>query len=57
MSYEETIKDMEGEGKFIGLSGGQKPSVEVDGLYKGVTIRNITYLKEDHQHELIERAD
>jgi hypothetical protein len=31
--------------------------VEVDGLYKGVTIRNMTYLKEDHQHELTERAD
>jgi hypothetical protein len=56
-SLTELIKDMEGEGKFIGLKEGQKPYVEVDVLYKGVTIRKMTYLEKKVQIELIERAN
>lgn len=56
-SLKELIEDMEGEGKFIGLQQRQKPFVEVDVLYKGVTIRRMTHLEEKIQHELIERAN
>jgi hypothetical protein len=48
------VEDMECEGKFIGLKQGQKPYVQVDEPYRGVTIMNIAFLKKEYQHGLIE---
>lgn len=39
------VEDMKCERKFVGLREGQKPFVEVDERYRGVTIMNIIHLK------------
>ncbi|MGH9974604.1 MAG: hypothetical protein ACRD8Z_02035 [Nitrososphaeraceae archaeon] len=51
------LEDMEGEDKFIVLVPGQKPYVQVDEPYPGVTIMNLTYVAKEFQHDLIERAE
>lgn len=51
------IDDMEGEGKFIGLTRGQRPYVLVDEPSRGVTIMNTAYLTKEFQHDLIKRAN
>lgn len=51
------VEDLEGEGKFIGLTRGQKPYIQVDEPYRGVFIMNIAYLAKEFQHELVERAN
>ncbi|MGH9913145.1 MAG: hypothetical protein ACRD4W_11935 [Nitrososphaeraceae archaeon] len=51
------IDDMEGEGKFIGLTWGQRPYVLVDEPSRGVTIMNTAYLTKEFQHVLIKRAN
>lgn len=48
---------MQGEGKFIGLSQGEKPYVQVDEPHRGVIIMNLSYLEKKFQYELIERAN
>ena len=53
----ELIEDMEGEGKFIGLTLGQRPYVLVDEPSRGVIIMNTAYLTKDFQHDLIKRAN
>ena len=53
----ELIEDMEGEGKFIGLTRGQRPYVLVDEPSRGVTIMNTAYLTKEFQHDLIKRAN
>lgn len=39
------VEDMEGEDKFIGLTRGQKPYVQVGEPYRGVFIMNIEILQ------------
>ncbi len=39
------------------IAGSEKPYIEVDGLYKGVRIRKITYLSEEQRAELVKKAD
>lgn len=56
-ALKELVEDMEGEGKFIGLSRGQKPFVQVDDPTRGVIIMNVSYLAKGFQCELIERAN
>ena len=51
------IDDMEGEGKFIGLTRGQRPYVLADEPSRGVTIMNTAYLTKEFQHDLIKRAN
>jgi hypothetical protein len=53
----ELIEDMEGEGKFIGLTRGQRPYVLVDEPSRGVIVMNTAYLTKDFQHDLIKRAN
>src|ERR687897_2222879 len=53
----ELVDDMEGEGKFIGLTRGQRPYVLVDEPSRGVTIMNTAYLTKEFQHDLIKRAN
>lgn len=56
-TLKELVEDMEGEGKFIGLTQGQKPYVQVDAPYRGVIIMNIAYIAKEFQYELVERAN
>lgn len=51
------VDDMEGEGKFIGLTKGQRPDILVDEPSKGVTIMNLSYLTKDFQDDLIKGAN
>jgi hypothetical protein len=53
----ELVDDMEGEGKFIGLTRGQRPYVLVDEPSRGITIMNTAYLTKEFQHDLIKRAN
>jgi hypothetical protein len=46
-----------GEGKFIGLTRGQRPYVLVDEPSIGVTIMNTSYLTKEFQHDLIKKAN
>ncbi len=39
------------------IPGGNKPYVEIDGLYPGVRIRNLTHLYDDARVELCKKAD
>src|SRR5919106_5192292 len=45
------------EGKFIGITWGQRPYVLVDEPSRGVIIMNTTYLTKEFQHDLIKRAN
>lgn len=51
------VNDMDGEGKFIGLTRGQRPYVLVDEPSRGVTIMNIANLTNEFRHDLIKRAN
>ena len=51
------IDEMEGKGKFIGLTRGQRLYVLVDEPSRGVTIMNTAYLTKEFQHDLIKRAN
>ena len=56
-ALKELVEDIEGEGKFIGLTRGQRPYVLVDEPSRGVTIMNIAYLTKEFQHDLVRRAN
>ncbi|HZB73629.1 MAG TPA: hypothetical protein VE378_02690 [Nitrososphaeraceae archaeon] len=45
------------EGKFIGITRGQRLYVLVDEPSRGVIIMNTTYLTKEFQHDLIKRAN
>jgi hypothetical protein len=51
------VDDMEGEGKFIGLTKGQRPYILIDEPSRGVTIMNLSYLTKDFQDDLIKVAN
>jgi hypothetical protein len=53
----ELVDDMEGEGKFIGLTKGQRPYILIDEPSRGVTIMNLGYLTKDFQDDLINGAN
>jgi hypothetical protein len=53
----ELVEDIEDEGKFIGLTRGQRPYVLVDEPSRGITIMNIDYMPKEFQHDTIRRAN
>jgi hypothetical protein len=53
----ELVDDMEGEGKFVGLTKGQRPYILIDEPSRGVTIMNLSYLTKDFQDDLIKVAN
>lgn len=56
MLYENNTYDCS-EGKFVGLTRGQKPYVQVDDPTPGVNIMNVGYLAREFQYELVEGAN